>query len=200
MRWFWLAIVLGVLLLGLALGSPAAASAPTPTWTPTPVRAGVYDQQDITPMPTNTAVYLGYGNPILLPTGWIPVKTHIPVRFTPAPGQNPLGLNIDMGEVLAEGLNMNQAVEDMIGPANDIIDFLVTVLLGILTMFYLFRVIYRARYMTLQPEQRVEDEMLRMLSPVNVLGRLADRRADKAFDQLVPRGSKELKPLSRKKV
>lgn len=112
---------IGALVLLLALSSGASSVvAQSPTQTPLPTATGV---------PTSTPEYI-FGQPIILPTALLRYKTPIPIRYTPAPGLNPLGLAIDIPDLAMEAVNMRQAITDVMGVTGSLINFVVTIFLA----------------------------------------------------------------------
>jgi hypothetical protein len=107
-------VLLLVALLVLPAAQPVLAQPPTPT---------------NTPVPSATPIWL-FGVPITLPTSWPGVpRTPIPIHYTPAPNLNPLGLDIDSGDIVLETVNMKTAIFDVMGVTGQVLNFIITLAL-----------------------------------------------------------------------
>lgn len=97
--------------------------------------------------PTATPIWL-FGVPIILPTTWPgTAKTPIPISYTPAPNLNPLGLEIDSGEVVLETVNMRRALFDVMGVTGSFLNFVLTLALVLWAAFALIGIFRKTKRM-----------------------------------------------------
>jgi hypothetical protein len=98
-------------------------------------------------VPTATPIWL-FGVPIILPTTWPgTAKTAIPISYTPAPNLNPLGLDIDSGEVVLETVNMKRALFDVMGVTGNFFNFVLTLALVLWAAFALIGIFKKTKRM-----------------------------------------------------